>query len=206
MCNLYALKTTRAHVAELFRAEGPAGAEAVGEIYPRRLAPVVSRAGPGASAGRAITDMRWGVPPPPGVAAPARPVTNVRNLKSPFWRPALADPRQRCLVPATGFAEWAGEVGRKEKRWFRVPAQPVFAFAGLWRPGPGGACFAILTCAPNPLVAAIHPKAMPVILHAEDHDRWLEAPLDDVVGLAAPFPSQLMHLEPAGTRSGDDGN
>jgi putative SOS response-associated peptidase YedK len=35
------------------------------------------------------------------------------------------------------------------------------------------AAFASLTCEPNPLAAPIHPKAMPVIFHAEDEDLWL---------------------------------
>lgn len=45
---------------------------------------------------------------PPPVAG-ARPVTNVRNLTSPFWRSALTTPANRCLVPVTAFAEWTAE-------------------------------------------------------------------------------------------------
>src|SRR5690606_22325457 len=41
-------------------------------------------------------------------------VTNVRNYSSPFWRSALADPRQRCLVPFTAFAEPKAGAGREE--------------------------------------------------------------------------------------------
>jgi putative SOS response-associated peptidase YedK len=33
---------------------------------------------------RELVSMRWGFPPPPKVGT--RPVTNVRNVKSPFWR------------------------------------------------------------------------------------------------------------------------
>lgn len=70
---------------------------------------------------------------------------------------------------------------------------PVAAFAGIWRLSSEGNFYAFLTCEPNPLVAPIHPKAMPVILHPHDYDRWLTG--DEVLDLAAPFPSQLMHLE-----------
>lgn len=77
-----------------------------------------------------------------------------------------------------------------------MPSQPVFAFAGIWRPlETGGGCFAMLTCEPNALVAAVHPKAMPVILHCEDHQAWLEAPIAEAVALAAPYPSQLMAID-----------
>ncbi len=65
-------------------------------------------------------------------------------------------------------------------------------FAGVWRPAEGGSVFAFLTTEPNAIVAPIHPKAMPVILHEEDWDRWLDAPVEEALTLAAPFPSQLM--------------
>ena len=54
----------------------------------------------------------------------------------------------------------------------------------------------MLTCEPNALVAPIHPKAMPVILHPEDYDGWLTAPFGAVLELAAPFPTQLMAVDP----------
>ncbi|MBK9005043.1 MAG: hypothetical protein IPM67_00835 [Sphingomonadales bacterium] len=44
------------------------------------------------------------------------------------------------------------------------------------------------------LVGAIHPKAMPVILHPQDYQRWLDG--EPVKELALPFPSQLMAVEP----------
>ena len=36
--------------------------------------------------------------------------------------------------------------------------------------------------------------AMPVILHPDDWDRWLEAETADACALAQPFPSQLMRV------------
>ncbi len=55
--------------------------------------------------------------------------------------------------------------------------------------------FAFLTCAPNPLVAPLHPKAMPVILHEADYQAWLTADWAQAAQLVAPFPSQLMAVE-----------
>jgi putative SOS response-associated peptidase YedK len=52
--------------------------------------------------------------------------------------------------------------------------------------------FAFLTCEPNPLVAPLYPKAMPVVLHPGDYDRWLDAEWDDASKLVEPFPSQMM--------------
>lgn len=134
------------------------------EIFPKRLGWIV-RAEDGQRRAEAMT---WGFPPPAKANAP---VTNVRNLASPFWRTALSTPARRCLVPVTEFCEWEGEPGAKVARWFRVPSQPVFAFAGVWRPVEGGGAYAFLTCEPNVIVAPVHPKAMPVILHPEDYGR-----------------------------------
>lgn len=51
-----------------------------------------------------------------------------------------------------------------------------------------------LTCDPNLIVAAVHLKAMPVILHEEDHERWLGGALADASELATPYPLQLMSM------------
>ena len=186
MCNLYRAKRAGAEIAAIFGAAEPAFAfTGEKDFYPKSEAPVVMVQG----GGRTLAEMTWGFPPPPSSKAP---VTNVRNLSSPFWRSALANPERRCLVPVTEFCEWEGEKGAKVKRWFSVPSLPVFAFAGIWRQVENGAAFAFLTCEPNPLVAAVHPKAMPVILQPDDYARWLAAEDDGGRALAQPFPSQLM--------------
>lgn len=109
-------------------------------------------------------------------------VTNVRNLKSPFWASMLRNPAQRCLVPFSRFAEpklGPDGKGTKDEHWFRVADREVAAFAGLWLPSAVGDAYAFLTCAPNPLVAPLHPKAMPVILAEEDYNLWLEGDVED---------------------------
>jgi len=144
--------------------------------------------------------MPWGVPirvagKRPGTTV-KKFVTNVRNLASPFWRANLEDPAHRCLVPFTQFAEPKpgkdAKTGRPAQYWFRVVDQPVAAFAGIWRETDIGRVFAVLTCEPNPLIAPLHPKAMPVILHPTDYASWLAG--DSAQDLAVPFPSQLMIL------------
>ena len=189
MCTLYNIKASRAEVAALFDAvAGNAPAELeIPEIYPNRRAFVVRAT----THGRVVDAMAWGFPPPATLKAP---VVNARNLASPFWRSSIANPAQRCLVPVSSFSEWETTSAGKVKRWFNVPTRPVFAFAGLWRPTDTGAVFAFLTCAPNPLVGAIHPKAMPVILDDEDHETWLTGDTAAASALAVPFPSQLMAM------------
>lgn len=189
MCNRYRLRGKEIDVAHAMGIpiEGEVNLPP-DELFPKRPALVV-RSSDGVRRGDVLN---WGFPPPVGARGP---VTNVRNLTSPFWRASLAAPARRCLIPASEFCEWQGVAGAKTARWFAVPSQPIFAFAGIWRPSEGdGGVFAMLTCEPNALVAPIHPKAMPVILHPEDYQRWLTAPWGDAESLAAPFPSQLMTI------------
>ena len=83
-------------------------------------------------------------------------------------------------MPVTAFCEWTAEAdpatGRKAKVWFARPGGEPFAFAGVIRPMPEGAParFAFLTCEPNALVGAVHPKAMPVVLTGEGVEAWMQ--------------------------------
>ncbi len=197
MCNHYRsdpammrlLPTWREYIAWEKR---PLETEPATDVWPKRPALIVRRDEDGAH----VPDvMLWGVPTNipgkrPGVILEKR-VTNVRNLSSTFWRSTLVRPEWRCLVPFKTFAEPKIGAGRDD-HWFSVPSEPVAAFAGIWRPSSAGNVFAFLTCAPNPLVEPLHPKAMPVILHPDDYGRWLDC--DDAAELAVPFPSQLMAL------------
>lgn len=50
----------------------------------------------------------------------------------------------------------------------------------------------MVTCAPNTLVAPIHPKAMITILEPEDVDTWLRGSYDEIVGLQKPYDPDRM--------------
>lgn len=193
MCNLYRLKVKRWELLNYYAAQDEWLTDLDKDyVAPARPAPVVIQ-----GAQRSLAQMTWGWPNPRG----GRPVVNVRNYDSPFWRSALANPERRCLVPFTSFQEWSIEpdpvTGKKRPYEFVLPSRPIGTFAGIWRPSEAGPIFAFLTCgydghAQEHVVGAIHPKAIPVILHDEDFDRWLNAPVDDALGLACAFPSQLM--------------
>lgn len=157
------------------------------ELFPKRKGLVVREV----DGNRRLEEMTWGFPPP---ASGRLPVTNVRNLTSGFWRRELATPALRCLVPVSEFCEWEGDKGSRTARWFCVLDRDLFAFAGLWRRCDDGPVYAFLTCEPNPLVASVHPKAMPVVLHESDYGRWLNGSRAEACELAVPFPSQLMAM------------
>ena len=199
MCNLYTMTAT---VEEIRRVFGDFAGDRTNlppfdEIYPGRPAPVLRREG----AGLRLETMTWGFPGP--AAAKGRPVTNIRNLDSPFWRSALTNVERRCIVPVTRFCEWTAEADpatkRKRKLWFglqpdEIEEEPLFAFAGLWRPGEGGPYMAFLTCAANAVVGAVHPRAMPVMLRPDDALAWLDRPRESACALAQPFADADMRM------------
>jgi putative SOS response-associated peptidase YedK len=196
MCNLYRNRSQE-NVARLFDARPLQGElpQLRTDIYPKYEAIVVRK---DESGERMLDVMPWGIITTiKGKSGKPikKPVTNVRNLSSHFWRSSLSNPMQHCIVPFTEFAEprpGRDENGRPAQWWFTIPMEEVSAFAGIWRFSDDRPRFAFLTCEPNPLVAPLHPKAMPVILSPDDYDGWLDGTYDDACALAQPFPSQLM--------------
>lgn len=196
MCNLFGIKVTRAELRAYFETTQDWRREITVEkdyVAPGKPGFVVREE----NGQRVLDTMTWGFP------FQGKPVTNVRNYTSPFWQSALQAPERRCLVPVTRFQEWSIEPdpvsGKKRPYWFSMPSRPIFAFAGIWRPAEPAPFFSFLTCGYDGDPAAhavgrIHHKAIPVILHEEDYDRWLHADLDEALGLACAFPSQLIEV------------
>jgi putative SOS response-associated peptidase YedK len=85
--------------------------------------------------------------------------------------------KRRCLIPADGFFEWDQNSGRlKQPYYFQMKDETPFAFAGIWDEWRGTepaiiSC-AIITTTANELLAPIHDR-MPVILHSQSYDTWL---------------------------------
>lgn len=205
MCNLYSVVKGQAAIRAAYRAmvDRTGNLPPLPGIFPDQLAPIV-RNGPD---GRELAMLRWGFPPPPGVTG-NRPVTNIRNTASSFWR-AWMKPANRCLVPATSFSEYLP--GKPAiPYWFALNEdRPLFAFAGLWRPWTGTRAkvdgqhelYGFLTTEPNAVVAPIHPKAMPVILTTEEEcEAWLTAPIPDALTLQRPLADSLLRVVATGEK------
>ena len=199
MCNLYSMTATVDEMKKLFGGfEGDrANVASYPEIYPGRMAPVLRKE----EGALRLDEMQWGFPGPQ--AAKGRPVTNVRNLASPFWRSALANPARRCLVPVTRFSEWSQKpdpaTGRKVKHWFGLKGEgesggdALLAFAGLyefWRDRSAAeddplawlVSFTIITTEADPGMDRIHDR-QPLVLERGDHARWLDPDLTDPAGI-----------------------
>jgi putative SOS response-associated peptidase YedK len=149
---------------------------------------------------------------PSASAACARPITNVRNLASGYWRGWLK-PEFRCVVPATSFCEY-DEQHAERPTWFALGEdRPLFAFAGIWRPWTGTRgtkahpvesehlLYAFLTTEANAVVKPVHPKAMPVILRSADEiDRWMTAPTEEALELQRPLPDDALRIVATGPK------
>jgi putative SOS response-associated peptidase YedK len=118
--------------------------------------------------------------------------------------------KRRCLIPADAFYEWQ-QTGVKAKQpfAFALASGEPYAFAGLWerwkpREGDPLETFTILTTDPNELAERVHNR-MPVILHTQDYDRWME-PGDGSrppVDLLRPFPAEEMRAWTVSDRVGN---
>jgi putative SOS response-associated peptidase YedK len=212
MCNLYSLDRGQDAIRKAFGVERDetGNLPPLPAIFPDQMAPVVRLA----EGERALAMMRWGFPSPSS-KGPQHPVTNVRNVRSPYWRPWLK-PEQRCLVPVSSFSEYADTKPRKTPVWFALDEdRPLFAFAGIWRPWTGvrgpkrdepveeeHRLYAFLTTEANGVVGPVHPKAMPALLTTPEEWRtWLEAPVEEALRLQRPLPDEAMREVARGKRS-----
>lgn len=208
MCNLYSQTKSQDAMRQVFSKAMVAGEElrdnsgnqpVLSRIYPDYRAPVIAPA-PG---GFQITTARWGMPTPQVYLAGKRTdpgVTNIRNTRSAHWRRWLGV-AHRCLVPFDAFSEPETRPGaaRGKPVWFALgPERPLAFFAGIrteWtsvrRLKEGEVTtdlFGFLTAEPSREVAAVHPKAMPVILtRPEEWRRWLTAPAAEALALQRPL-------------------
>jgi putative SOS response-associated peptidase YedK len=134
--------------------------------------------------------MRWGFPSPPFSAR--RPVTNIRNLDSGYWKPYLIKRAHRCLVPVTSFSETDNSVIPTRLTWFaQDKTRPLFFFAGIWReweadrgtkasPDVGKPLlFSCVTTGISADAALVHDKATPVCLFDKAaREDWMTAPFE----------------------------
>ena len=88
--------------------------------------------------------------------------------------------RRRCLIPADGFYEWKGKKGDKQPMFITLSDKSPFVFAGLWEnwhdkqnPNENYRSCTIITREAVGAIKALHHR-MPVILHPEVYEPWLD--------------------------------
>lgn len=144
---------------------------------------------------RRMRVMNWGFPRP-ARSGPDR-IGLVADLTNPMWDTMAADPRYRCLIPLTHFANPAGDEGAKTRTWFSVTGEPLFAWGGFCRNTPElGPVFAGMTMKANGLVEPYNDR-MPVLVAREEWHHWLRGPIKNIIyfQIRDPFPADRMTLE-----------
>ena len=122
----------------------------------------------------AWADAEWGSFPSANSVNPRGFPINARSetvSQKPTFQAAFES--QRCLIPADGYYEWQVVERERSPHFFHLPDRSTFAFAGLWREGPYGLCFTILTRSAPSNCLHIHHR-MPVILSDENYTTWMD--------------------------------
>ena len=184
--------------------ENTFGVQAPPDISPRyNIAPtqqvwIIREA---ATGGRHLSSVRWGLVPhwAKDLSIGSRMI-NARCEtvhEKPAFRQAIHS--RRCIVPASGFFEWAATPTGKIPHYVTMRDGSPLAFAGIWESwktaeGESLETFAILTTAANSLMAPIHDR-IPVILHLTEYELWLDRSVNNpqkLQRLYQPYPAELL--------------
>lgn len=131
--------------------------------------------------------MQWGLIPAwlkPGEKPKVAPI-NARSetiAEKPMFRNLVK--RNRCLVPANGFYEWKRTGGPKQPYLIHLKDEPIMLMAGLYSvrtdgEGEQAGSYTIITGGANELMGEIHDR-MPMIIHGEDVELWLDDEIDEI--------------------------
>ena len=198
MCGVFSLAHTAKEVGAYFDYPSDVQFPPRDFITPGQPIAIVRNEEKLAAPERELALVRWGfVPGWAKEVRPGRPLINARAetiVEKPSFRHAIR--RRRCLVPASGFYEWKGDMPGKKQPFF-VPKSDggLVALAGIWEHwmGEDGSeleTAAIITTAANATLAPIHHR-MPVVIAKSDFASWLDAgstPLETAVGMLKPAP------------------
>lgn len=173
MCARYELKSPARDMMTAFELPEVPTLQNQTEIRPTDVAVLVHQS-------RSTSTLPWGFK----VGWTNQPMINARSetlTEKPTFRPWL---QSRCVVPASAYFEWrTDDLGKKRKNRIWLPDTSIMAMAGLT----DGERFTIVTCTPSRSIEHIHNR-MPVILAANDWDRWLsDDPFEQVHSVLQPY-------------------
>ena len=207
MCGRFSLIVDASVLADVFDVDPPRALTPRYNIAPTQMVPIVRAAD---SDRRELAEARWGLVPSwakdPKMGARMINARGETVTEKPSFRAAVKT--RRCLVPASGFFEWAKhKEGSKVPHFIHYTDGRVFAFAGLWERWTKGEgepleTFTIITTQPNEVVAPLHDR-MPVILASDHFGEWLQpSPIapDRLRRLLSPCPEAGMEAYPVSTR------
>jgi putative SOS response-associated peptidase YedK len=158
---------------------------------------------------RVLMPMRWGLIP----GWWQKPLKEMRlatfNARAetiaekPMFRDSFK--RRRCLIPASGYYEWAATPEGKQPYYFTLRDGPVMTIAGIqdaWNDPQSGerirSCAMVIT-EPNKVVAEVHDR-MSVILDAKDFEQWEHGNEKDAASLMKPAGEEVLQKWPVSKR------
>ncbi|MBN1256512.1 MAG: SOS response-associated peptidase [Planctomycetes bacterium] len=123
--------------------------------------------------------------------------------EKPSFRAAIR--YRRCLIPASGFYEWAKAGKEKQPYYIHLADNQPFTFGGLWEiwESPEGEVImscAILTTDANQKLSPIHNR-MPVIIGPDNWQLWMDSKVQvpkEIAHLLSPCADELISLYPVG--------
>lgn len=156
--------------------------------------------------GRRLVSMRWGFVPQWYKTVSDGPLLINARAETVAEKPAFREAcrTRRCLIPATGFYEWAKGKDDARLPWYftRTDSEPV-VFAGIWQQwdrgdAPVSSC-AIVTTAASEAVSEIHHR-MPVVLAPQDWALWLGEAGKGAAALMRPAADGALQFHRVGTQ------
>lgn len=177
MCGRYALFETD-KLEDRFHVKVTHAIKPNWNVAPTQTMPVIKNT----DGKKEIEFMRWGIHVFIGKDK-VIPVWNTRSDKAfgQSWKKSVME--RRILIPANAFYEWKGPKGNSTPYAIKLPSEELYAFAGIWRSwkdedGTEFNGYSIMTAEPNAEMKMVHDR-MPVILHKQDEDKWLEDSLSE---------------------------
>ncbi len=194
MCGRYGLIKKIEEIQKRYRAQYSEAWETNYNICPTTLAPVIVEG----EKGREIRLMKWGLIPSwsedgktkfSTINARAETVAKSGLYRGPFKK-------HRCIVPASGFYEWAKDKKKGDPpMWFTPKGDDFFSFCGIWDSwkSPEGKeieSFSIITTDANTVVGKIHDR-MPCAITDNMIAAWISptTPEGDLQSFLGPYPA-----------------
>ena len=186
MCGRFALKAPPSELITRFGLDECADFAPRYNIPPGTDIPVIRQSPEGK---RVLHLLRWGLVPhwvkDPSIGARLNNARGESIAGKASFREAFK--RRRCLVPASGFYEWAKEGRAKQPFYISLKSGDPMAMAGIWESwkAPDGNVLrtvCIVTTAANDVMAPIHER-MPVIVSPDHWLDWLTAPVEKINSL-----------------------
>jgi putative SOS response-associated peptidase YedK len=198
MCGRFVLENTPEQLMKVYRLSSPPDLYPHYNIAPNQQVAVVRQHNGG---DRELAFLQWGLIPSWAKDPTASyKMINARSEtahEKPSFKQAFR--ARRCIIPASGFYEWEKVGKEKIPHYIHLRDGKVMSLAGLWErwksaEGQELETCTVLTTAANSLIRQLHDR-MPVILHNEEFDLWLNREIDDVNRLTElfhPYPSSQL--------------